>query len=555
MNTLAETHQLLTEEVADLRIRLAEATDVLRGIRSGDVDAVLVHGPHGDQLFTLKGADDPYRVLIEEMNQGAVTLAADGSILYCNRRFADLLKTPLEGIVGLAFDAFVAPSEQAVFAALLAAARTGGSAGEITLRAGDGSAVPLQLALGPLPADSAAAICLVATDISESKRAEERIAGALRELKDVKAALDQHAIVATTDPQGKITYVNDKFCSISKYSRDELLGQDHRIINSGYHSKDFMRNLWKTIAQGHVWKGEIRNRAKDGTIYWVEATIVPFRNTEEKLYQYVTIRTDITERKRAEEEIRNLNLGLEERVAKRTSELEAANQELEAFSYSVSHDLRAPLRSMAGFAQLLAKAYQGKFDQKGDRWLAIIQTETQRMGRLIDELLNFSRLGRQQMKSSPVDMAALAQTVIQELTPQQNGHTLKFDLQSLPSARGDQALLHQVFVNLLSNAIKFTRDREAASVEVGVRGGDGAENTYYVKDNGVGFDPQYAHKLFGVFQRLHHEDEFEGTGVGLALVQRIIHRHGGRVWAESELDHGATFYFTLPTEKPEKGNP
>ena len=175
MNPAAQTHEQLTDEVADLRARLAEASDTLRAIRNGEVDAVLVQGPQGNQLFTLKGADEPYRVLIEEMNQGAVTLSADGSILYCNRRFADLLKTPLEEIVGLAFDAFVAPSERAGFAALLEAGRTGGSAGEITLCAGDASAVPLQLALGPLPAESAAAICLVATDISESREKETRL--------------------------------------------------------------------------------------------------------------------------------------------------------------------------------------------------------------------------------------------------------------------------------------------------------------------------------------------------------------------------------------------
>ena len=199
-----------------MRIRLAEANDTLRAIRCGEVDAVLVQGPQGNQLFTLKGADDPYRVLIEEMNQGAVTLSADGSILYCNRRFADLLRTPLEQIVGLAFEAFVSPSDRAAFAALLEAGRTGNSAGEIILCAGDASAVPTQLALGQLPAESAAAICLVATDMSERKRADEQKANALRELNTVKEAIDEHAIVAITDRSGKITYVNDKFCAISR---------------------------------------------------------------------------------------------------------------------------------------------------------------------------------------------------------------------------------------------------------------------------------------------------------------------------------------------------
>ena len=191
MNPAVQTHEQLTAEVAELRGRLAEASETLNAIRSGDVDAVLVQGPQGDQLFTLKGADEPYRVLIEEMNQGAVTLSADGSILYCNRRFADLLKTPLDGIVGFAFDAFVAPSEHVAFVALLEAARTGGSAGEITLRAGDASTVPLQLALGPLPADSAAAICLVATDISERKRFERALQKTNVELESAKSVAEK----------------------------------------------------------------------------------------------------------------------------------------------------------------------------------------------------------------------------------------------------------------------------------------------------------------------------------------------------------------------------
>jgi light-regulated signal transduction histidine kinase (bacteriophytochrome) len=192
--------------------------------------------------------------------------------------------------------------------------------------------------------------------------------------------------------------------------------------------------------------------------------------------------------------------------------------------------------------------YEPKLDAEGKRVLSVIQNETRRMGRLIDELLNFSRLGRQQMESSVLDMTALAQDVFQELTLHHSGNKPQLDLQPLPPARGDEALIRQVFVNLLSNAIKFTRQREIAKIEMGSQT-DTEQNIYYVKDNGVGFDARYADKLFGVFQRLHREDEFEGTGVGLALVQRIVGRHGGRVWAEGKVNEGATFYFTLPKEK------
>jgi two-component system sensor kinase len=229
-------------------------------------------------------------------------------------------------------------------------------------------------------------------------------------------------------------------------------------------------------------------------------------------------------------------------------ELQKANKELEAFSYTVSHDLRAPLRAISGYSHLVVEEHKSKLDQEGERLLGIIQDETQRMGRLIDELLNFSRLGRQPMRSSMMDMTALAQSVFEELMAQQAGRKVQLELNPLPPARGDEPLVRQVLVNLLSNAIKFTRHREAARIEIGGQS-ESEQNTYYVKDNGVGFDPKYSNKLFGVFERLHRADEFEGTGVGLALVQRIIQRHRGRIWAESQVGQGATFFFTMPNDK------
>ena len=234
----------------------------------------------------------------------------------------------------------------------------------------------------------------IVRDITGRKRTEDQLKASLKEISDLKAALDEHAIVAITDPQGKITYVNDKFCAISKYSREELLGQDHRIINSGHHPKEFIRDLWTTIAHGKVWKGEIKNKAKDGSFYWVDTTIVPFLNEDGKPRQYVAIRADITERKRAEEEIRQLNAELEQRVAERTAQLQAANQELEAFSYSVSHDLRAPLRHVMGFVELLQKDAGPALSEKSLRHLATISQSAKRMGDLIDDLLAFSRVGR-----------------------------------------------------------------------------------------------------------------------------------------------------------------
>ena len=235
-------------------------------------------------------------------------------------------------------------------------------------------------------------------------------------------------------------------------------------------------------------------------------------------------------------------------IQKLNQECKEANKELEAFCYTVSHDLRAPLRGIVGFSQILAQDCASSLNEEGQRLLGIIQRETQRMGRLVDALLKFSRLGRQHLRSSVLDMTALARAALEELTPLHAGRKLEFELNPLPPARGDEALMGQVFVNLLSNALKFTGRREVGRIEIAGQTGS-HDNTYYVKDNGAGFDARYAHKLFGVFQRLHGNEEFEGSGVGLALVQRIINRHGGRVWAESKVNEGATFFFTVPLEK------
>ncbi len=250
---------------------------------------------------------------------------------------------------------------------------------------------------------------------------------------------------------------------------------------------------------------------------------------------------DITERKKAEEEIKRLNEDLKHRAI----QLEASYKELETFSYSVSHDLRTPLLGINGLSRVLIERYSKHLDAKGQRFLSIMHSSTQKMLQLIDDLLVFSRSEHQQMEPSDIDIGELAKGVFEELKSIIPEQTLRLDIKKLPPARGDQSMIRQVFVNLLSNAIKFTRPKGAGVIEIGCRVKEN-QNIYYVKDNGVGFDMRYANELFGVFQRHHTVDEFEGTGIGLAIVQRIIHRHGGKVWAEGEINKGATFYFTLP---------
>ncbi len=261
---------------------------------------------------------------------------------------------------------------------------------------------------------------------------------------------------------------------------------------------------------------------------------------------------DITERKQAEGAFRQLNAELDQRVRDRTAELEAANRELEAFSYSVSHDLRAPLRAIDGFGRILVEDYEDRLDPEGRRLLGVISGETRRMGQLIDDLLAFSRMGRQKMESARIDVAALARSVFADQAAQAPERDLRLDLKPLPTVRGDRAMIRVVLSNLISNAIKFTASRHPAVIEIGGRWED-RRTVYWVKDNGVGFDAKYADKLFGVFQRLHSREEFEGTGVGLALAQRILHRHGGRIWADGIVDGGAVFSISFPDRKDEEG--
>jgi signal transduction histidine kinase len=250
------------------------------------------------------------------------------------------------------------------------------------------------------------------------------------------------------------------------------------------------------------------------------------------------------------DQLRGLVGGLELRVRERTAELEAANSELEAFAYSVSHDLRAPLRHIDGFVELLRKRTTESADEQTRHYMDTISKETRRMGQLIDDLLSFSRMGRAEMSRGPVELGPLVNEVVAELAPEGAGRDLRWRIGPMPAVSGDRALLRVVFSNLIGNAMKFTRSRSSAEIEVGCRGEISGETVLFVRDNGVGFDPTYTAKLFGVFQRLHRPEEFEGIGIGLATVRRIVARHGGRTWAEGEVGQGATFSFSLPLPSP-----
>jgi PAS domain S-box-containing protein len=293
------------------------------------------------------------------------------------------------------------------------------------------------------------------------------------------------------------------------------------------------------------WEGELKRTTAQGTTVVVAARYALRRDEQARPVAILETSNDITQRKRREEEIQRLN----QELAKRSMELEAINKELEAFAYSISHDLRAPLRHMAGYTELLQKKASSALDEKCNHYILMMLDSAKRMGNLIDDLLAFSRIGRAETQKTVFSLTQLVREALSEVRQDAEGRNIAWRVGSLPDFYGDRSMLRLVLINLISNAIKFTRTRTQAEIEIGCADGNSDDLLVFVRDNGVGFDMKYVNKLFGVFQRLHNSDAFEGTGIGLATVQRIIHRHGGKVWAEGVVDGGATFYFSAPNPR------
>ena len=665
--------------------------------------------------------------VVESSDDAIISKSLDGTITSWNPGAVKLFGYSAAEAVGKSMRMLLPPERADEEADILARIGNGDAVDHfetVRLRK-DGRRIDISATISPIKNSQGAIVgaSKIARDMTERKRAEQALReslatseAALQELADQKFALDQHAIVAITDVRGTITYVNDKFCAISQYSEDELIGKNHRILNSGHHPTQFFQEMYHTIANGRVWHGEIKNRAKNGSFYWVDTTIVPFVAADGKPRQYVAIRADITEHKQAaealagqalelsryaeelntsqealrsktlmlqsvldsmseglvaadengkfiiwnpaaerivglgaadvpsnewnkhygvflpdtvtlfppeqnplfraihgeacsaemflrnaqlaegvwiessasplknndgvssgavvafrditqrkkdEREIRTLNDELEHRVVERTAQLETVNKELEAFSYSVSHDLRAPLRHIGGFSKLLVEEFGSTLDPSAQHYVERIQAGTQKMGMLVDELLNLAQVGRHALRLKSTRLNSIVAEVIAMLQPDTRGRQVEWAIADLPAVECDPVLVKQVFQNLLANALKFTRPRVGADgsapagiltttshtvIEVSNKEEDGRP-VFMVRDNGVGFSMKYVDKLFGVFQRLHSAEEFEGTGIGLVTVQRIVHKHGGRVWAEGEPNRGAAFYFTLGAGK------
>jgi PAS domain S-box-containing protein len=657
----------LKDENAELRSQLVECQETLQAIQAGEVDALVVQSPSGDRIYTLKDAEHPYRVMVETMTEGAATMAADGTVFYCNQQLSTLLKVPLNRIMGASMVNYVAPSDLTAFQSILSNAKNGTGRAEIELRNTEGIAIPVLVSAKTSIGESGKVISLVVTDLSEHNRTEQIItserftrtlleqaadaivvcnsegtvirasAKALKiigigmlgwhfdrafeqfyivptagepdipgsrrmhlsiaalvqgkvpekgeveliikgrikqsfilnfsplkeennitgysisltditerkkaeeELKDseerLRSVLDKSrdVIVRFNLQAGCYEYVSSSIKALIGYSPEEFADMDGQTALTMVHPDDLtiLQTARAQALETGQAEAEYRQRHKNGDWVWVSNLMLVVKDsTGRPLFRSSNIR-DITESKRGEDELKHYS-----------AELEAANKELEAFSYSVSHDLKAPLRSLDSFSRAILQDYGDKLDTQGKDYLDRIISASKLMSDLIEDILSLYKVTQAPLNRGEANLSELANDVEAELRRVYPESNAEFKITPDLKADGDRNLLKLALDNLMGNAFKFTRKVSQPVIEFGMKKENGL-SVYFVRDNGVGFNMAHADKLFKPFQRLHSAKDFPGTGIGLASVQRIIHRHGGKVWANGKPGQGATFYFTL----------
>ncbi|MGZ8870071.1 MAG: sensor histidine kinase [Pyrinomonadaceae bacterium] len=509
---------------------------------------------------TLTAGEDRLRLIIEASPNAMLMVDDRGRITLVNQQVEKLFGYPRAELLGETVERLVPGRFSRKHADYRAdffhhpSARAMGAGRELFGCRKDGSEVPIEIGLNPIKTDEGSFVIASIIDITERKRVEQVARESEERLHTVLESLSEGLVIS--DLEGQVIHWNRAGLVMHGFSSmAECLVKLPDLQNifelSSLEGRVLSLEQWplpRVIAGEALVDYEVNVRRLDrewNRVFSYGGAIVKEPNG--RALAFVAI-TDITERNQAEQELRRLNEELEQRVADRTAQLQTVNKELEAFSYSVSHDLRAPLRHINGFSQALIEDYGDKLDEGAKSYLKEVREASQEMAQLIDDMLQLARVTRSEMKREEVDLTTVARRVIADLK-KTNGHRkVAVKIEEGLSTRGDKRLLQVALVNLLGNAWKFTSRRNAAEVYFG-RVERNGEQVYFVRDNGAGFEMAYANKLFGAFQRLHTAGDFEGTGIGLATVQRIIGRHGGRVWAEGEVNKGATFYFTLPNSQ------
>jgi PAS domain S-box-containing protein len=547
----------VTAQLAETRAQLAEATETIEAIRGGGVDSLVIGPPGQEQIYSLASADRTYRRLVQTMNEGAAAVSPRGLILEANPRLADMAGRPASALVGTPVGALATTGSQGPMAELLGLGAGDSHQGEIELAGPDGP-VPVLLAVSAFGLDGMLVRCLIFTDLTAQRAAEQeaRRAGiAQRESEARLRAVFDNAPAGIYDltADGDFVRANPRFCEITGYTAAELAALPlYAIIHPDDVPMDEAQN--RRMLAGEIGSYTVIKRylRKGGGVVWAEVNRALVRAPDGRPLLIVGVVRDITAQRDAEAQVRALTTELEDRVRQRTAQLERANQNLEAFTYSVSHDLRAPLRALNGFSEALAEEYADRLDETGLGYLQHIEAASGRMARLIDDLLHLSRVARAEIRLEPADLSAEVAEIVAELRARDPGRPVSVRIQPGVTAVADRGLIRTVLQNLMENAWKFTGRRDDATIEFGTvpPGPDPAADGLvccYLRDNGAGFDPAFASHLFQPFQRLHTDSDFPGTGIGLASARQIVERHGGRIWAEGAEGHGATFYFTLGT--------